>query len=69
LQRDPGGHLTLGGEIFAQGADTPDDKGFAAINFGGYYQVSEHFDLLFTAGHSIVGDEHTLWYFAFYWTW
>jgi hypothetical protein len=69
LQRDIGKHLTLGGEFFAQGADTGDDKGFGAINLGGYYKFTDHFDLLFSGGHSVVGDTHTLWYFALYWTW
>ena len=69
VQRDFGPHLTLGGEIFAQGQDTDNDQGFAALNFGGQYNVNEHFSLLFSAGHSVAGDEHTLWYFAFYWTW
>jgi hypothetical protein len=69
LQRDFGKHLTLGGEIFAQGADTDNDKGFAAVNFGGYYKFTDHFDLLFTAGHSVAGDQHTLWYLGLYWTW
>jgi hypothetical protein len=68
-QRDFGPHLTLGGELFAQGQDTDTDRGFAALNFGGQYNINEHFSLLFSAGHSIAGDEHTLWYFAFYWTW
>ena len=69
VQRDFGPRLTLGGEIFAQGKDTDEDKGFAALNFGGSYNVNEHFSLLFSAGHSVAGDNHTLWYFAFYWTW
>jgi len=69
LQRNFGTHLTLGGELFAQGQDTDDDKGFAALNFGGSYNVNEHFSLLFSAGHSIAGDRHTLWYFGLYWTW
>ncbi len=69
LQRDLGKHLTLGGEIFAQGADTDTDRGFAALNFGGTLKVTDHFDLLFTAGHSVAGDQHTLWYFGLYWTW
>jgi hypothetical protein len=69
VQRDFGPHLTLGGELFAQGQDTDTDQGFAALNFGGQYNVNEHFSLLFSGGHSIVGDDHTLWYFAFYWTW
>jgi hypothetical protein len=69
LQRDIGKHLTLGGEIFAQGAASDGDKGFGAVNLGGYYKCTDHFDLLFSGGHSFAGDEHTLWYFAFYWTW
>jgi hypothetical protein len=69
VQRDFGKHLTLGGESFAEGRDMDNDKGFAALNFGGSYNVNEHFSLLFSAGHSVLGDDHTLWYFAFYWTW
>ena len=69
LQRDFGPHLTLGGELFAQGKDTGDDKGFAMLNFGGSYNLDEHFSLLFSAGHTIAGDDHTFWYFGLYWTW
>ncbi len=69
VQRDYGPHLALGGELFARDRDTDDDKGFAALNFGGSYNFNEHFSLLFSAGHSIAGDEHTLWYFGLYWTW
>jgi hypothetical protein len=28
----------------------------------------QHFSLLFSAGHSVAGDEHTLWDFGLYWT-
>jgi hypothetical protein len=35
LQRDLGKHLSLGGELFAQGRDADGDHGFAALNFGG----------------------------------
>jgi hypothetical protein len=69
VQRDFGPHLTLGGELFAQDRNTKNDQGFAALNFGGSYNVNEHFSLLFSAGHSVAGDQHTLWYFALYWTW
>jgi hypothetical protein len=69
VQRDFGKRLTLGGELFSEGRDTDRDKGFAALNFGGYYNVSEHFNLQFSAGHSVAGDSHLLWYFALYWTW
>lgn len=69
VQRDLGKCLTLGGEIFAQGAGTTDDHGFAALNFGGYYKFTEHFNLLFSAGHSVAGNDHTFCYLGFYWTW
>jgi hypothetical protein len=69
VQRDFGKHLTLGGEIFAQGQDNDSDKGFAVFNFGGTCNVNEHFSLLFSGGHSFAGDRHLLWYFGFYYTW
>jgi Putative MetA-pathway of phenol degradation len=57
------------GELFAQGQDADDDRAYAALNFGGYYNFTEHFSLLFSAGHSVAGDNHFLWYFGLYWTW
>jgi len=69
VQREITEHLSLGGEIYAQGQDTDSDRGYAALNFGGTYSVSEHFSLLFSAGHSITGDDHMLWYLGLYWTW
>ena len=69
VQRDFGPHLTLGGEVFAQGRDADNDKGFEALNFGGACNVNEHFSLLFSAGHSVAGQARMLWYFGLYWTW
>ena len=69
VQRDLGDHLTLGGELFAQGRTTDQDQGFAAVNLGGYYKFTDHFNCLFSAGHSLAGSQHTLWYFGLYWTW
>lgn len=69
VQRAFGKRLSLGGELFAEGRDANHDQGFAALNFGGSYSVSEHFSLLFSAGHSVAGDDHILWYCALYWTW
>jgi hypothetical protein len=68
LQRDFGPRLTLGGEIFAQGADTPGGRGFTAVNLGGYYNFTPGFSLLFSAGRSVRGARHTLWYLGLYWT-
>ena len=69
VQRDLDSHLTLGGEVFAQGQDTDQDQGYVACNLGGSVNVNEHFSLLFSGGHSLAGDNHTLWYFGLYWTW
>ena len=69
LQRDFGEHLSLGGELYAQGRDADGDAAFVALNFGGSYKVTEHFSLLASAGHSVAGGANTLWYFALGWTW
>ncbi|MEO6971298.1 MAG: hypothetical protein ABI217_10430 [Chthoniobacterales bacterium] len=69
LQRNLGKHLILGGEVFAQGAETSTDKGFAVLNFGGVYNFNEHFSLLFSGGHSVAGARQTIWYFGLYETW
>jgi hypothetical protein len=69
LQRDLGKHLSLGGEVFAQGQNADGDHGFAALNFGGSYNFTEHLSVQASVGNSIAGDEHTLWYLGFYWAW
>jgi hypothetical protein len=69
VQRDFGEHLTLGGELYAQGQDLDDDKGFLAVNFGGEYRFNEHFSILSSAGHSVDGERNLLWYFALGWDW
>ena len=69
VERDLGKHLTLGSEFFAQGQSTDENRGFAALNFGGSCNINEHFKLLFSAGHSVAGDQHTFWYFGLYSTW
>ena len=69
VQRDFGPHLTLGAEIFRQGPDTRDDRGFTAANLGGYLNFTENLSLLFSGGRSFAGDHHTLWYLALYSTW
>ncbi len=69
VQRDLSEHLSLGGEVYAQGPDLANDDGYVALNFGGIYRFNEHYSLLASAGHSFVGDEHLLWYFAFGWNW
>ena len=69
LQRDLNSTLTLGGEMFAQGQDTDYDQGFLLVNIGGQLNFSPQFSLLFSGGHSVVGDDHTVGYLGLYWTW
>jgi hypothetical protein len=69
LQRDLSASLTLGGEVFAQGADAPDGRGFTVVNLGGYYNFTPGFSLLFSAGRTVGGERHTIGYLGLYWTW
>ncbi len=69
VQRQLGPRLNFGGELFAQGADSGDGRGFAVVNLGGAYAFTDRFSLLFSAGRSIRGERHTLWYLSLYWNW
>jgi len=69
LQRDLSKKLTLGGEIFCQGADSADAEPFALFNLGGFYSFNENLLLLFTGGHTLVGERHTVAYLGLYRTW
>lgn len=69
LQRDLGERLTLGAEIFAQGAGAVDARGYAVADLGGYLNVTPHFSLLFSAGRSFRGERHDVAYLGLYWTW
>jgi hypothetical protein len=68
VQRDIGQHLTLGAELFRQGAETVGGRGSTIANAGGYLKFTESFNLLFSAGRSIFGERHTVWYLGLYWT-
>ncbi|MGE5235233.1 MAG: transporter, partial [Acidobacteriota bacterium] len=69
LQRDLSSRLTLGGELFTQGADTADGHGSTFANLGGYVNFTPGFSLLFSAGHTLAGERHTIAYLGLYWTW
>lgn len=64
--------LVLGLELFGHGNEG--DPGVAPdrsllADFGGYYAFTDHFQLLFAAGHSILWAPETYTYLAAYWTW
>ncbi len=69
LQRDFGKKLTLGGELFAQGAETIGGRGSTYANVGGYLNFTPGFSLLFSGGGTIAGESHTIAYLGLYWTW
>lgn len=69
LQRAVGEHLTLGGEVFAQGADAEGGQGTILANAGGIVTLSPGLSLLFSAGRSLGGERHTIAYLGLQWAW
>ncbi len=69
LQREFNESLTLGGELFAQGATSVDGRSTLICNLGGYYNVTPNFSLLFSGGRSVAGERHSIGYAGLYWTW
>jgi hypothetical protein len=68
LQYDFSERLTLGGEIFAQGRSSDEIRSFAVFNLGGFFKITQNFQLLFTGGHTLAGGTHTIGYLGLYWT-
>lgn len=68
VQRDIGRYLTLGTEFFWQTDDPASGRGVVDWNFGGYLKFTEHFNLLFSLGHSLSGGRNTIGYLGLYWT-
>lgn len=70
LQRQLNSHWILGAEIWHQSADTVDGAShYTLLNAGGFYNFTDDFQLLFTAGSSVAGEAHTVAYLGLYWTW
>ncbi len=73
LERDLGKKWTLGGEVFAHGAEGPaalSTKSSTLLDFGGYYYIRKPgFQVLFMAGHSVAGQPEAIAYLGLYWTW
>jgi hypothetical protein len=67
VQKDIGEKWTLGGEVFARNKDTVDGQATAILNFGGLYKFTPDFNLLFSAGHSVNGERHTVAYLGLWW--
>jgi hypothetical protein len=69
MQKEVDEKLTLGGEWFNPGRDTFAGNDTHILNFGGIYGFNKNFCLLFTGGHSVQGESHTVAYLGLYWTW
>ena len=69
LQRQFSKRWILGGELWEQGADAIGGRNYTLLNFGGYYNFTPNFQLLFSGGGSIAGERHTVAYLGLYWTW
>jgi hypothetical protein len=70
LQHEVNQSLTLGGELFAQGAVNSLGRGTLIANFGGIYTPGRGCagcQILFSAGHSVSGERNTVAYLALYW--
>jgi hypothetical protein len=68
LQKKFSEYLILGAEIFYQGAASVDSRATTIFNAGGYYYFNKHLALLFSAGHSLFGQNNTVGYLGIYWT-
>jgi hypothetical protein len=60
LQREVSDRLTLGGELSAQGPDAEDASSTTIGNVRGYWNFTPGFGLLFSAGHSLAGEHHSI---------
>jgi hypothetical protein len=69
VQRDIGSKLTLGGELFSEGPTIVGGQHATFYNVGGYLKPTDNFNILFSVGHTISGENHAIGYFALYWTW
>ncbi len=73
VQREVGEKWTLGAELWyhgPEGAAAPQTRSATMFDVGGYYYFSKPaFQLLFSLGHTVVGQSETYTYLGLYWTW
>jgi hypothetical protein len=68
VQRSLGPGLTLGAEVYAQGATAAGATGTTFYNVGASINPSDQFSILVSLGHSVAGQSHAIGYFALYYT-
>ncbi|HEX3672563.1 MAG TPA: transporter [Candidatus Cybelea sp.] len=64
LQRDFSENVSVGAEIYSQGAQFAGDKATTLYNAGSYISLTKTFGILFSLGHSFSGDDESVAYFA-----
>jgi hypothetical protein len=72
LQSKLSDSLTLGGELFGHGVEGPaaaSTEPALMLDLGGFYTFKPDFQLLFSVGHTVVGQAEAYTYLALYWTW
>lgn len=67
IQRKLNEKWTLGAELARQDAAVIGSNPATMLTLGGYYNINDHISLLFSAGHSIVGEGHVQGYVGIYW--
>jgi hypothetical protein len=68
IQRSLGAGLTLGAEVFTQGATAIGVTPTTFYNVGGYINPSSQCSILFSVGHSVAGQSRAIGYFGLYYT-
>lgn len=68
VQRALGKGLTLGAEVYAQGATAVGTSATTFYNVGGSINPSDQFSILFSLGHSVAGASHAIGYLGLYFT-
>jgi len=67
VQYDLNDTWTLGGEVFTQGAISSSTGPTVIANFGGNYNVTKNFSILFSGGHSINNTRSLVAYMGLHW--
>ncbi len=68
VQGDINDSLSIGAEIFSQGAITVQSRAATIIDLGATCNLTKQFSVLFSVGHSVIGEEYLVAYFGLYWT-
>ncbi|MGD0711746.1 MAG: hypothetical protein ABR968_11290 [Bacteroidales bacterium] len=68
IQYDISSVITLGGELYYHSSDAVGNKSVAAINTGGFINVTKRFHIIFSVGHSLINESFTSTYAGLLWT-